>query len=222
LPRALSAVMPACIIKDFRVTWYSAVFLSRYGLQDNSAPSLEELMQRARQGDQAAYTALFHAITPALRGFLIRRLGAHADVEDVIQNILLSIHRAGHTYDSARPFKVWMFAIARHRLNDHLRGIYRKGTIPDISLDDLTHELSSADVTGEQERREYLNTLLSVLPARQRKIVTMMKVEGHTAEDTAKALNMSVSAVKVAAHRAYKVLAQKAEALQEEERHGHG
>lgn len=85
-------------------------------------------MQRARQGDQAAYTALFRTITPILRGFVIRRLGAHADVEDVVQNILLSIHRAGHTYDSKRPFRLWMFALARHRLNDHMHRIYKRGT----------------------------------------------------------------------------------------------
>ena len=53
-----------------------------------------------------------HAVTPVLRAFIMRRLGASADVEDVVQNILLSIHRAGHTYDTQRPFKIWMFAIA--------------------------------------------------------------------------------------------------------------
>ena len=201
---------------------FSAIFEKVTGLTENDATSPEELMQQARQGNQAAYTRLFRTITPILRGFIIRRLGAHADVEDVVQNILLSIHRAGHTYDSARPFKMWMFAIARHRLNDHLRQMYKKGNLPDISIDDLTYEISAADVTAERDRREYLNTLLNTLPVRQRKIITMMKFEGHSAEDTAKAMNMSVSAVKVAAHRAYKVLALRAEALQEEERHGHG
>lgn len=178
------------------------------------AQSLEDLMRLAQQGDKKAYAALFRAITPLLKAFISRRLAA-ADVDDVVQEILMSIHRAGHTYDTDRPFKVWMFTIARYRLNDHLRRLYKKGAFPEISLDDLTHEISAADVTEQRDRREYLNRVLSSLPEKQKKIVTMMKIEGYTAEDTAKTMKMSVSAVKVAAHRAYKSLALKVE--QEEE-----
>ncbi len=176
--------------------------------------SLEELMRLAQQGDKKAYAALFRAITPLLKAFISRRLAA-ADVDDVVQEILMSIHRASHTYDTARPFKVWMFTIARYRLNDHLRKLYKKGAFPEIGLDDLTHEISAADVTEQRDRYEYLNRALSSLPDKQKKIVTLMKIEGYSAEETAKTMNMSISAVKVAAHRAYKSLALKVE--QEEE-----
>ena len=167
-------------------------------------------MRCAQAGDKQAYAALFRTITPLLRTFVSRRLSAKADVDDVVQDILLSIHRASHTYDTDRPFRVWMYAIARHRLHDHLRQIYRKGVFPEISLDDMAQEVSAADVTESRYRHEYLNKMLDALPEKQKKIVTMMKIEGYTAEDTAKTMNMSVSAVKVAAHRAYKLLAQKA------------
>lgn len=172
----------------------------------NENPDLETLMRRAQQGDKQAYNALLRAIIPLLRAFVARRLGPGADVEDVVQNILLSIHRASQTYDSERPFKIWMFAIARHRLNDHLRHIYKKG-LPDVGFDDIANEIPSPDVTAAQERSEYLKTMLDRLPARQRQIVTMMKVQGYSAQDVAAKMNMSVSAVKVAAHRAYKALA---------------
>lgn len=176
----------------------------------SSEQTLEDMMRLARQGDKRAYAALFRAITPVLRAFIARRLAA-ADVDDVVQDILLSIHRAGHTYDTDRPFKVWMFTIARHRLNDHLRRLYKKGEFPDASLDDLTDEIPSADVTEQRERHEYLNRALDSLPEKQKKIVTLMKIEGYSAEETAQTMKMSVSAVKVAAHRAYKSLALKVE-----------
>ena len=64
--------------------------------------------------------------------------------------------------------------------------------------------------------------MLNVLPDRQRKIIIMMKIEGHSAEDTARALNMSVPAVKVAAHRAQKLLMQQADALEKGGKSGHG
>jgi len=182
--------------------------LNKSDLTDNS---LETLMRRAQQGDRHSYERLFRTITPILRVFIIRRLSTKADTEDIVQNILLSIHRASHTYDPDRPFKIWMFAIARHRLQDYFRQIYKRGDMPDISLDDLTYEIPAEDVTLEEDRYEYLNRILSLLPERQRRIITMMKLEGYTADDVAKALNMSLSAVKVAAHRAYKTLALRAE-----------
>jgi RNA polymerase sigma-70 factor (ECF subfamily) len=173
--------------------------------------SLEHLIRLAQQGDKRAYGDLLRKITPILKTFVGKRLGKSADIDDVVQDILLSIHRAGHTFDTDRPFKMWMFAIARYRLNDHLRQLYRKGAMPDISLDDLTQEIPAEDVTKGDDRREYLNDALNGLPDKQRKIITMMKIEGHTAEDTARALGMTSSAVKVAAHRAYKTLALKIE-----------
>jgi len=173
--------------------------------------SLEDLMRLAQQGDKRAYAALFRAITPLLRAFISRRLSASSDVDDVVQDILLSIHRASHTYDTDRPFKIWMFTIARYRLNDHLRKLYKKGGFPEISIDDMTHEISAADVTEQRDRYEYLNKALSSLPEKQKKIVTLMKIEGYSAIETAQAMNMSVSAVKVSAHRAYKSLALKVE-----------
>ncbi len=176
----------------------------------NENEDLDALMRRSQQGDKQAYNTLLRSIMPILRGFVIRRLGPGADVEDVVQNILLSIHRAGHTYDTDRPFKIWMFAIARHRLNDHLRHIYKRN-VPEVPFDDLANEIQGHDVTAERERSEYLKTMLDRLPDRQRQIVTMMKVEGYSVHDVAARMNMSVSAVKVAAHRAYKALALAAE-----------
>jgi RNA polymerase sigma-70 factor, ECF subfamily len=170
---------------------------------------LEKLMRLAQSGDKKAYAALLRAIMPLLKVFISRRISNMADVDDVVQDTLLSIHRAGHTYDTNRPFKIWMFTIARHRLNDYLRRTYRKSTFPEVSLSHLTHEISRAHVTENQDQIEYLSKILESLPEREKKIVTMMKIEGYTAEDAAKTMNMSVSAVKVAAHRAYKSLALK-------------
>ncbi len=176
---------------------------------DGKEISLENLMRLAQSGDKKAYAALLRAIMPLLKAFVSKRILNMADVDDVVQDTLLSIHRAGHTYDTNRAFKVWMFTIARHRLNDYLRTTYRKSTLIEVSLSHLTYELSGAHVTENRDQIEYLSKILDSLPEKQKKIVTMMKIEGYTAKDAAKKMNMSVSAVKVAAHRAYKSLALK-------------
>ena len=176
---------------------------------DDQKLSLEGLMRLAQSGNKKAYAALFRAITPLIKAFVAKRISNMADVDDVVQETLLSIHHAGHTYDTKRSFKVWMFTIARNRLNDYLRRIYKDRAFTEISLDDITYEISAEDVTEGPKQSEYIDKVLDLLPEKQKEIVSMMKIEGFTAEDTAKKMNMSVSAVKVAAHRAYKLLAVK-------------
>jgi len=169
-------------------------------------------MRLAQQGDSKAYAHLFRQITPLLRAFVGKKLNNVQDAEDVVQEILLSIHNASHTYDADRPFKAWMFTIARYRLADHLCALYakiKKGG--DVNFEDEAYQLSTSEnVTETYEKREYLGKIMNMLPKKQQKIVTMMKIEGYSAQETAEKMNMSESAVKVSAHRAYKVLALKA------------
>jgi RNA polymerase sigma factor (sigma-70 family) len=79
------------------------------------------LMARAQTGDSAAYRELLQAILPWLRQIAAARLRARHDVEDAVQDILLTLHAIRHTYDPARPFKPWLIAVARRRVADRLR-----------------------------------------------------------------------------------------------------
>ena len=176
--------------------------------------SLENDMARAQQGDTAAYKNVLETITPILRSFVTKKLNRSEDVEDVVQEILVSIHKASHTYDTNRPFKTWMYTIASHRVSDFLRAHYRKGDERHaVDYDDIAYGIANdADVTDSYETSEYLDKALSELPDNQRKIIEMMKLEGYSVAETAGEMNMSESAVKVAAHRAMKILSQKAKA----------
>jgi RNA polymerase sigma-70 factor (ECF subfamily) len=166
-------------------------------------------MRLAQQGDKRAYSSLFFKLTPLLRSFISQKINNPDDVEDIVQEILISIHKAGHTYDAGRPFEVWMYTIARYRLNDHLRTLYKTEGLKDSIQDDIGHFYPENNVTEEAETNESIRELLEALPEKQRTIVTMMKVEGYTAKETAEKVNMSETAVKVAAHRVYRKLAEK-------------
>lgn len=174
--------------------------------------SLESLMKRAQQGDNKAYGRLFKEITPLLRSFVRKKLQNAHDYEDIVQEILISIHKAGHTYDTDRSFSTWMFTIARYRIADHLRSVYAKIEKGDeVDIDDELYQISDeSNVTEEHENNEYLDSLMKHLSPKQRQIIIMMKIEGHTAQEVADMLGMKESAVKVSAHRAQKILAEKA------------
>ena len=78
-------------------------------------------MALAQEGDKAAYEHLLADILPVLRSFARRRLGDDVAAEDVVQEILLSMHRARRTYRPERPFEPWLFAIARNAVIDFQR-----------------------------------------------------------------------------------------------------
>ncbi|MEQ1556601.1 MAG: sigma-70 family RNA polymerase sigma factor [Gallionella sp.] len=164
-----------------------------------------QLMQRANAGDSRAYSELLQKTAQLLRPYLAKRLLFANDVDDVLQEILLSVHKARHTYDGGRPYLPWLYAIARFRLSDYLREHY---------ADDLKHASDIADwenllpdaVTESAFSYESIRAEVEKLPAKQATILQLIHEQGHTAKEVASLIGMNESAVKVAAHRAYKVL----------------
>ena len=80
--------------------------------------NLEALMKLSLDGDKRAYALLLRETARFLRPFLAKRLNFGSEVDDLLQEILLSIHKARHTYDGERPYKPWAYAIAKFRLQD--------------------------------------------------------------------------------------------------------
>jgi len=168
-------------------------------------PQYQELMRKTLAGDARAYETLLKESARLLRPFLARYLKGNAESDDVLQEILLSLHKAKHTYDGNRPYKPWLYAIARFRLQDHLRRVYSNKFRHAIDLSDV-EDILADPVTEGASSYEYLKDSLRELPEKQATIVEMMHVDGYTAKEVGEKLGMKESAVKVAAHRAYKIL----------------
>jgi RNA polymerase sigma factor (sigma-70 family) len=85
--------------------------------------TLGDLMRAAQEGDGGAYLELLRAITPRIRQVVRRQRGfaGGAEVEDLVQDVLLSVHAVRATYDASRPFGPWLSAIVRNRLVDGAR-----------------------------------------------------------------------------------------------------
>ena len=162
---------------------------------------LAALFRAGQAGDAVSYNRFLQAVTPVMRRVAGRKLPA-ADAEDALQEILISIHKARHTYDGARPIMPWLLAIAQFRINDALRKAYAGARRESVNIDDLAEVL--ADVTEPQGTNESVEEILKDVPEREQRILTMMHVEGYTARETGERLGMKESAVKVAAHRAVK------------------
>ncbi len=156
-------------------------------------------MAAVQAGDAVAYRRLLDGIVPGLRGMARRSLPA-ADVEDVVQDILLTVHAVRQSYDPARPFRPWLHGIARHRIIDRQR---KRGR---VAAHEITLEIDHADIAGPAAQStldgDHLRAGLAALPQRQREAITMLKLNELSLKDAAARSGQSIAALKVATHRA--------------------
>ena len=162
------------------------------------------LMRMAQAGDQNAYTSLLVLLTSTTRRFARARLGGVPWIDDVVQETLLTVHRALHTYDPARPFGPWFYAIASTRLIDAVRRerrIARRELPRDPGFDVAEPSAGDQDIDEEAIR-----AAVRLLPERQRDVIEGLKFRDESVRDVASRTNMTMSAVKVTAHRGYQAL----------------
>ena len=165
------------------------------------------LMARAQDGDRLAYRRLLEEVTPYLRSLAARHGGLSGETEDTVQDILLALHAARHTYDASRPFGPWLLAIARRRIADRLRHLCRLAAA-ETALEPK-HETISApgpNLYTLLSGRRGLHEAIEKLPPGQRQAVLLLKLRGLSLKEAASESGMSAAALKVASHRGLKAL----------------
>jgi len=167
---------------------------------------LATLLVKAQEGDQAAYESFLLEVSRVLRRYLSRRMRDSEHVEDVLQNTLLSIHRARHTYWPGRALAPWLFAICGHRLMDFYRRQRRIERLEVSAPDDFVNRVARPVPDEENERGHRVRQALARLPATQRKVIELLKIHDLSVKEAAAHTGMSESAVKVTAFRGYQTI----------------
>jgi RNA polymerase sigma factor (sigma-70 family) len=162
---------------------------------------LKASMIRALDGDAAAYHALLRLLAPKLRAFFLRRINSEDAAEDLVQDTLIAVHAKRSTYDRARPFSAWLYAIARYKLADHFRRSYRLG-----ATEDLNDEIAAPDFEPASLALIDLDRLLDGLPAKQRGAIRATKIDGLSLSEAAAAAGISESDAKMSVYRGLKRL----------------
>lgn len=177
------------------------------GTSDSPDSKWAALMARAQAGDGPAYHQLLTEITPYLRRMVAQHHRSRQDVEDTVQDILLSIHSVRQIYDPARPFKPWLIAIGRRRSIDRLRQKGRTSRRETPLCED--HETIAGEATNILEARADMRSLreaVEKLPPGQQKAITLLKLQEMSLKEAADNSGLSIAALKVATHRALKTL----------------
>jgi RNA polymerase sigma-70 factor (ECF subfamily) len=168
----------------------------------SSQPDLEELMVGYQKADSVATTTLIELLSPQLYRFFAAQMGSRSDADDMLQDVWLRIHRARHTYRAGEPLLAWVYAIARRVRVDNYRKRSRLA-MREVGTDVLP------DVPDQAQRQDQLprfDDLVASLPQSQREVLIMLKVNGLSLEEIARATSSTVGAVKQKAHRAYERL----------------
>ena len=175
----------------------------------HAAPDPDELgtlMAAAQGGDGAAYRALLVQAARLLRRAIRMRAPwlTAEDVEDLVQDTLLSVHRARASYDPVRPFIPWLMAIARHRLADHLRRESRRrnGAHAHATHDETFGTRAAKDHSDTVVNGLALREAMRDLPRAQREAVHLLRLRQLPLEEAARESGTSAAALKVSLHRA--------------------
>ncbi|PBC61817.1 RNA polymerase subunit sigma-24 [Streptomyces sp. Tue6028] len=164
---------------------------------------------RAQEGDEVAFAAAYRIVQPGLLGYLRGIVGD--DAEDVASDAWLEIARdLGRFRGDGAGFRGWTATIARHRALDHLRRLKVRPRATALEQDLL--ELPGAYNTHDQAL-ESLSTqdalrMVAGLPRDQAEAVLLRVVVGLDGPAAARVLGKRPGAVRTAAHRGLKRLAQ--------------
>lgn len=164
------------------------------------------LMEAALAGDRRAYEALLRAAVPVIERFVRGQwpTAQAADIDDVVQETLRSLHAVRHTFQAGRPFLPWLLAIARHRLLDQRRSMRRRAA-RERALEPADETLWAVPANTVYEgpvSGDVLAAAITQLPDRQRQAVELMGLREMTLKEAAAESGRSVTALKVASHRA--------------------
>jgi RNA polymerase sigma-70 factor (ECF subfamily) len=169
-------------------------------------PRLKALFVDGLAGNAPGYRQFLSELTPHLRAYLRKRIPHfHEDVEDLVQEILLAVHNARHTFRPDEPLTAWVHAIARYKLMDFFRSHARREALHE-PLDDHEALFSESDDEPVAARRD-LGKLLDHLPDKQRLSILHVKLQGLSVAETSRLTGLTESAVKVSIHRGLKALA---------------
>ena len=136
------------------------------------------LMTCAQDGDRDAYRILLTEIEPYHPIDRDPYLSRSADMEDAIQDVLMTVHSIRQTYDPKRPFGPWLVAIAHRRIIDRLRRTMRHWSREvGISAEHETFAAAPANPFGEKSVEFALVGAIDKLPPDQRDAIRMLKLK---------------------------------------------
>ncbi|MFN3604534.1 MAG: sigma-70 family RNA polymerase sigma factor [Leptonema sp. (in: bacteria)] len=172
---------------------------------DFEEQKLKELLLQSLKGNQLAYKTFLEELISILKKYFSKKIQNQTDVDDLIQETLISIHKALHTFDKSLPLYKWVYTIAYYKYIDYIRknSKIKKNEIQWETFTEIPTKLEKEAILS-YENANRIESVLNLLTNKEKKIFQLLKIEKFSIREAAKELNVSEGALKVAAHRVYK------------------
>ena len=169
-----------------------------------------ELIERARDGDAAAFGRIVTAYKRRILGTVARLVGRPEDVEDVGQEVFTRLYFSLDQLRSPEGFDAWLYRMTVNACYDHLRRHRRR---PESRMADLSDQqihsadaeagqAASSEVAEKEAIREEVNRLLAEVSEEDRILLMMKEVEGLSLKELSAIYQVNENALKVRLFRA--------------------
>jgi RNA polymerase sigma-70 factor, ECF subfamily len=163
-----------------------------------------ELARRCREGDAAAFEALYRAHAGRLFGLLTRMTGSAQDAEDLLQDVFVHAHRKLASFRGESSLGTWLYRLAVNQCLDYLRGKQSRMARATDSLDadEAAEPAAAMPALPEAIARIDLERAIAQLPHGCRTAFVLHDVEGLDHREVGAALGISEGTSKSQVHKA--------------------
>ncbi len=154
------------------------------------------LIQKVKRGDEMAFKTLFHTYADRLFSYIFNILKNEANAEEVVQDCFMAVWKNRSRIDLSKDFEAYLFTIAKRRSFNKLRADKRTAKIDGFTTDMASEQISAIDQLIQNELEEQVQQQVEMLPARQKQIFALSRVEGKSNNEISLQLKLSVQTVK--------------------------
>ena len=154
---------------------------------------LENIVHRCQNGERAAFEELFELYQPRLK-YYVRRLDSDgANIDDLLQDIWLTVFKKIRKLKDAQSFAVWLYRIARNRVYD---GFRRKDRFVKLPEDDEIGVSGGDEPTFDANDAENLHKAMTKLKPYHREVLTLCFIEQMPYQSIADVVGCSIGTVR--------------------------
>jgi RNA polymerase sigma-70 factor (ECF subfamily) len=169
-----------------------------------------ELVERCRQGDEAAFRELVDQYTGLVFGLIARSVPSRARAEELAQDVFLKIHRGLPYFRGEAKLSTWIYRIVINALSQE-RPELATASLDEVFVgEDRTRRQPAVDdrAFADLIMRDRLQKAIAALPVHYQVLINGHYMKGMRYEELAAALDLPMGTVKTHLHRAKRRLRQ--------------
>jgi RNA polymerase sigma-70 factor (ECF subfamily) len=164
--------------------------------------ALKKLVDSFVGGNQEAFAALATMVHADILNIAYRYLGNIEDAKDVLQEVLIKIHRNLQSFRNASRFSTWMYRITVNAAVDTLRKRKSLFNVAQRFLLDEKEKMSFKAASSSDDKEILIKAAIEELPLRQKNAFILKHYQGFTIEEVSKVMGCSISSIKTHLGRA--------------------